>query len=83
MIDLFLLVCVIANGCIIGHIAGAKLGEFLAKVVVCFIGVQVKISSEKTGRTELMTFKGREAWTVQSDFERIRRYARDNQAAGR
>lgn len=81
--DLFLLACLIINGCIVGHIAGAMIGSLLGKLVNCLVGIEVKISNKDTGASELLKFNGREAWIVQSDFERIRRYHRDNQAAGR
>ncbi len=83
MINLLLLAYFIAVSCIIGHIVGAMVGQLLAKIVTCFVGIEVRLTNGKTGASEIIKFKGYEAWEVQNDFERIRRHHRDTQAAGR
>lgn len=83
MIDLFLLACITVNYCIIGHILGALLGQFIGKLANCVIGFEITFKNENTGYSETVAFRWYEAWTAQGDIERLHRHLRDNQAAGR
>lgn len=83
LIDLFLPVAVIINGCITGHIFGAMLGQLLAKVVTCVMGFDVKFIRADGSVSSIEHFRGYEAWVAMGDFEMLRRHARDNQAPGR
>lgn len=83
LIDLFLLVAVIVNGCITGWIFGRLLGYTIGKMLACALGFDIKFIREDGTISSVEHVRWYEAWTALADVEALRRYQRDNQAPGR